>query len=197
MGHTRTGQYQMEFNIEGFTAPNRAHALRFYTQPIAAPAVGVAMADIDLKTLSGGSIDALVAANAFWAFIRPMFNNSISCSSVSLWRYDTHNSRSFISQAPLTNPLCTGGAPQPMQQVTLTFRAAAGAILKLVLLETNQSGNATVPLVANAAGNVFQQLAAHIMSANGVATAIDNSFPVAPLRDSRGQNEHLFEELNR
>lgn len=197
MSNSRVGQYQLEYMIEGFTAPNRSHALRAYVNPTAPVAIGTAFALIDFQALGGGSVNAVTAANNFWAFIRPMYNNSISSSFVTLWRYVTDTNREFISAVALTNPLCTGGAPQVMQQATLTFRTALGGLMKLVILEANQSGNATVPLIANATGNVFQQLAAHIMSASGVVQGIDNSFPVTPLRDSRGQNEKLFRELNR
>lgn len=197
MANTRQGQYQIELLIEGFTSPARAHAHRFYVQPVAAPSVGDAMSTIDFAARGGGTVNAVTAVNNYWAFLRPMWNNSISCANATLWYFATHNRRDFITSVALTNPLATGAAPQVAQQVTLTFRAALKAPIKLVLLETNQTGNNSVPLVANAAGNVFQQLAAHVMSASGVVLGIDNSFPVSPLRDSRGQNEQIFREVFR
>lgn len=194
---TRTGQYQIEFMIEGFTAPNRSHAHRFYVQPQSAPTAGAPMSTIALQARGGGTVNADVAANAYWEFLRPMFNNSISCAAANLWYFVSDTVRTFISSVPLTNPLASGTAPQAMQQVTLTFRSALGKPIKIILLETNQSGNASVPLIANPAGNVFQRLANHIMSTNGVVQGIDNAFPIAPLRDARGQNEYLFRQLNR
>ena len=194
---SKAGQYQIEYSIEGFTAPNRSHYHRFFTQPVTPPAAGTPMSGIPLQARGGGTVNADVAANAYWEFLRPMFNNSISCAAANLWYFTTDTVRTFISSVALTNPLASGTAPQPMQQVTLTFRSALGKPIKLILLETNQSGNASVPLIANAAGNVFQRLAAHVMSASGVVQGIDNSFPIAPLRDARGQNEYLFEQLNR
>jgi len=197
MANSRAGQYQLEFMIEGFTSPNRSHAFRFYVAPQSPPTAGTPMSAIALQARGGGTVNADVAANAFWEFMRPMFNNSISCANATLWYFPTHTSRTFISSVPMTNPLASGGAPQPMQQVTLTFRTALGGIIKLVMLETNQSGNASVPLVSNPAGNVFQRVSAHVMSNQGVVIGIDNSFPIAPLRDARGQNEAIFRELNR
>lgn len=189
MANSRVGQYQLEYMIEGFTAPNRAHAHRAYVNPTAPVTIGTPFGDIDFQARGGGSMDAVIAANNYWEFLRPLYNNSISCASVTLWRYVTNTSRDFVSAIALTNPLCTGGAPQPAQQVTLTFRTATSATMKLVYLEPNQSGLNTVPLVANPAGNVFQRIAAHVMSASGVFVGIDNNFPVTPMRDSRGQNE--------
>lgn len=197
MANSRVGQYQIEYIVDGFTSPTRSHALRVYVAPTAPVSVGTVMADVDLQALGGGSVDAVVAANAFWEFIRPMYNNSISSSFATLWRYATNTSRDFITATPLTNPLCTGGAPTAKQQDTLTFRTALGGLMKIVLLETNQSGDTRVPLVANPAGNVHQRLAAHIMSSSGVVVGIDNSFPVTPLRDSRGENEALQTKLRR
>lgn len=197
MANSRIGQYQIEYLIEGFSAPSRSHALRYYVNPTAPVSIGTAMADIDFQALGGASVRADIAGNNFWEFIRPMYNNSISASFMTLWRYVTDTRRDFISAFPLTNPLCTGAAPQPAQQVTLTFRTATSAVMKIVLLEPNQSGTATLPLVANPAGNVMQRLAAHIMSASGVAVGIDNNFPVTPLRDSRGQNEAVARLLYR
>jgi hypothetical protein len=197
MANSRIGQYQLEYMIEGFTSPSRAHALRFYVRPTAPVSVGTPLGDVDFQALGGGSVDAVIGANNLWEFIRPMYNNSISSSFVTLWRYATNTSRDFISAAPLTNPLCSGSAGQAMQQATLTFRTALGSLLKIVILENNLSGNASVPLIAAPAGNVHQRLAAHIMSVSGIVTGIDNSFPVTPLRDSRGQNEKLFRVINR
>lgn len=194
---SRAGQYQLEFNIEGFTAPNRAHSLRGYVAPQSPPAAGTPMSSIALQARGGGTVNADVAANAFWEFIRPLYNNSISCNSANLWYFVTDTMRTYISTVVLTNPLCTGGAPQPMQQVTLTWRTAKGKYIKFVLLETNLTGSSTVPLVSNAAGGQTQRISAHVMSMNGVFVGIDNSFPIAPLRDARGQNEYWFRELNR
>lgn len=194
---TRAGQYQLEFNIEGFTSPTRSHAHRFYVAPQSPPTAGTPMSSIALQARGGGTVNADVAANAYWEFLRPMWNNSISCNSANLWYFVSDTVRTFISTVVLTNPLCTGSAPQPMQQVTLSFRTALGKTIKLVLLETSQSGNASVPLIAAPAGNLFQRLANHVMSVNGVVIGIDNSFPIAPLRDARGQNEYWFRELNR
>lgn len=194
---TRAGQYQLEFNIEGFTSPNRAHSTRFYVAPQSPPTAGTPMSSIALQARGGGTVNADVAANAFWEFIRPMYNNSISCNAATLWYFVSDTVRTFISTVVLTNPICSGSAGIAMQQATLTFRTALGKYVKIILLETNLSGNATVPLVLNAAGNLAQRLAHHIMSVNGVVIGIDNSFPIAPLRDARGQNEYWFRELNR
>lgn len=197
MANSRAGQYQIEYNIGGFTSPNRSHAYRFYVAPQSPPAAGTPMSSIALQARGGGTVNADVAANAHWEFLRPMFNNSKSAPNATLWYFATDTIRTFISSVALTNPLGSGTAEQAMQQMTLTFRCALGGIVKLVILEPNISGNTIGALVANAAGTTPQRLAAHVMSASGVVIGIDNSFPITPLNQALGQNESLFKLLNR
>lgn len=198
MANSKIGQWQLEYRIDGFTNPVRSHSLRVWVSASGTPTVGQAPADIQIQKRGGATATLQAVADQCWGFLRLFYTNTLSASSFSLWRYATETRRDFYSGGSLTTPAgSVAGLPTPAHQVTLTFRHALGGIGKLVLLETSLSGDSRLALVANAAGNPAQRMAAYMMSADGIMVALDNSFPISPLRDSRGQNETIWKQLYR
>jgi len=197
MANSRIGQYQIEYNLEGFTAPTRSHKLRLWVNVQGTPAVGAAPSAIDIMKRGGATATLASVADQAWSYFRLMYATTISATSYSLWKFATQNSRDFISAGTPASPAGATGSVQPAQQVTLTFRHALGGIGKLVFMECNQTGNSRGSLVANAGGTAPQRVAAYIMSADGAMIGLDNSFPVTPLRDARGENEAMFRLLYR
>lgn len=198
MANSKIGQFQIEYKLDGFTNPIRSHTLRVWVAASGTPTVGQSPADIQIQKRGGGTGSLQAVADQMWGFLRLFWLNSISCSAFSLWRYATETRRDFYSGGTVTTPAASGtGSIQPAHQLTLTFRHALGGIGKLVLLETTQGGNTRIALVPNAAGSAPQRLAAYIMSADSPMIALDNSFPISPLRDSRGENETIWKQLYR
>jgi|SRR5215211_4053687 len=197
MPNSRIGQYQIEYSLEGFTAPARSHVVRMWVSAQGNPPVGTPATSIDILKLGGATAKLDVVANQAWGFFRLQWAASISATSYSLWKYVTENSRDYISGGSLTTPAGTAGGITIAHQVTLTFRHAAGGIGKLVLLETVATGDTRLALVPNAAGTPTARLAAYCMSADSPMVALDNAFPVSPLRDSRGQNEAVWRKVYR
>jgi hypothetical protein len=74
----------------------------------------------------------------------------------------------------------------------LSFRSAGGGIIKIQLMEAQNSGSAQVPLVPNATGAYHQRIAAYVLSGDSVVIARDNGFAIAAFRQSLGENEKLW-----
>ena len=197
MANSKIGQYVLEFNLTGFTSPTRSHVVRLWVQPTGTPAVGTPPASVTIQKLGGSTANLQVVAEQAWSYLRLNWGTAIFCTSFSLWKFVTENSRDFISGGSIAANAGTGSSPQIAGQVTLTFRHALGGIGKIVMLESGNAGDTQVALAANATGSAPQRLAAYIMSADGPMVALDNSFPVTPLRDSRGQNEAIWRKVYR
>lgn len=197
MANSKIGQYSLEFNLAGFTSPVRSHFLRMWIAVSGTPAIGSLPTAVNVQKLGGTTANLQVVADQAWSFFRQAWPSSINCSGFTLWKYVTENSKQFISAGTLTTPAGTGAQIVVAWEAILTFRHANGGVGKLVLLESSLGGDTQVALVPNAAGNVAQKIAAYIMSADSPMLALDNAFPVAPLRDSRGQNEATWRKIYR
>lgn len=189
---TQIGPYQIEFELTGWQSPSRDHVIRHNVVAVGNPPAGTLATAINFQKSSGGTGLMSTLVNQLWEFYRGWWNNSISCSGVTLWKVVTGtNGKDFITTMNVTNPVCSGGAGQVAHQVTQTYRGANGGIMKIVLLETNQTGTTRVTLLPNPAGTLSQRLAAFVLSADGFLLAGDDSWPIAALRDSRGENESI------
>jgi len=168
-----------------------------WISPTGTPAIGTPAASITIQKLGGATASLQAVADQAWSYLRLSWSTAISASGFSLWKYVTENSRVYISGGTLATPAGTGAVITAAHQVTLTFRHAGGGIGKLVLLETGNAGDTQTALTANAAGTVNQRIAAYVMSADSPMIALDNTFPITPLRQSFGQNEAIWRKLYR
>lgn len=197
MANSKIGQYQIEFELVGYTSPVRSHFLHTWVSAQGNPPAGTLPSAIDILLLGGATAKLDVVANALWSYLRLSYNASILANTFTLWKYVTENAKDFISTGVVTTPAGAGGTTVIAGQTTLTFRHSLGGIGKVVLIESTNAGDTQVALVPNAAGTPTQRLAAYLTSASSPMIALDNSFPVAALRDSRGQNERVWREVFR
>lgn len=197
MANSRIGQYSLEFNLVGFTNPTRSHALRLWLAVSGAPAIGALPTAVNVQRLGGTTANLQVVADQIWSYFRQAYPAAISATGFTLWKFVTENSKQFISAGTLAAPAGNGAAFVVGWEAILTFRHAGGGIGKIVLIESNLDTSNQVALVPNAAGNVAQKIAAFMLSADSPMLALDNSFPVAALRDSRGQNEAIWRKIFR
>lgn len=197
MANSKVGQYRLEYNVLGFDAPVREHVVGVWVAPLTTPASGAAPADIDIQLLGGGSKNLQEVADQLCGFLRRLYSASISIEDFTLWRYATEFSRDFVSAGTAVPGVGGTSSVNVAAQQTLTLRHANGGIGKIVLLESNRGGDERLNLVADAAGDDVQRLAAYLLSADSPMIALDNSFPVAALRDSRGQNESVWRKVYR
>lgn len=199
MAENLPGPYEIEYELQGWTSPARQHVLRFSVAAVGSPSAGALPTTIDIQKTGGATAKLNVVANQIWGFLRTLYAPAISAVGYQLWRYVPGTlAKDFISTGALTTPLGTAsGSPTAAHQTTLTFRSANGGILKVVLLETNLAGDTRITLVPNPAGTLIPLFASYVLSADNVILARDDAYPVAALRDSRGQNERIWREIFR
>lgn len=197
MPNSKIGQYLIEYSLSGFTAPTRSHVVRTWVMPTGSPAIGTPPASVTIQKLGGATANLQTVADQLWSYLRLQWAASISATGYALWKYVTENSREYISGGTLAAPTGSGAGITIAGQTTLTFRHALGGIGKIVLLESTNTGDVQIASVANAAGTPTQRLTAFLMSSDSPMVALDNSFPVTPLRDSRGQNEAVWRKVYR
>lgn len=192
------GPYEIEFTLTGFTAPVREHKIRMNVAALGSPVAGSLPSAVTIQKAGGGSAALDVVANQAWGFIRLQYAAFILCSGYTLWKYVSGTyGKDFISNGAVATPAGGGAALTIAHQVTLTFRSANGGIMKTVFLETGNTGNTQVALTPNPAGTPNQRWASYVLSADNVALAADDAYPVAALRDSRGENERVFRKVYR
>jgi hypothetical protein len=193
------GPYELEFEINmGAVVPARVHVIRANVAVVGSPSPGTLLSAITLQTAGGGTKTAQAAADQFWSFIRLNYAASVSVTEVRLWKYVSGTfAKDFISAGAVASPAGSSGATQTAQQDTLSFRSANGSVMKIVMLEAQLAGDTSVTLIPNAAGTPAQRIAAYILSADNVALARDDGFPVTALRRSLGQNERIWRKIYR
>lgn len=192
------GPYGLQFDLNGWTNPIRSHELEFNCLAVGNPSPGTAPSSITMQKAGGGTGTLDVVANQAWEFIRQFYSSAITCSGFTLWRYVTGTTgKDFVASGNVTNPAGLGGTIAIAAQVTLTFRAANGGLMKPSFVETIFTGDTRTTLVPNPAGNAIQKFAAYVLSVDGIFMARDDSFPIQALRDSRGQNEKIWRDIYR
>lgn len=197
MANSKVGNYQLEFTLSGFTSPFREHTHSIWVAPTTFLSAGVDPDDVDLQLKGGGTKTLQESADQYSSFLRNMYASAISVSAFQLWRWDTEYQRNFMS-AGLAVPTTSGtGSVTEAGEQIVTMRCAGGAIQKIVMIENNITGNGRIPAVPNASGTSTQRLVAFLLSADGCAIGLDNTFPVAGLFDSRGQNEAIWRKIHR
>lgn len=197
MANSRVGQYLLEYTLEGFSAPVRSHKLRCNVMAQGSPAGGTLPTAVEILRKGGTTGNLQAIADEVWSYFRLAYSATVTASSFILWYWLTNNIKTFISTGTPASPSGATGSIGVARQAILTFRGAGGGIAKLSLLEPNLTGDNRVALVANAAGNPAQRIAAYAISANSPMMALDNSFLVAPNRDSRGENEAIWRMVYR
>lgn len=199
MAENLPGPYELEFELSGWSSPARTHLLRFSCAVLANPPAGTLPTAIDVQKTGGATAKLNIVANQIWEFIRLFYHTSVVSAGYQLWKYVPGTlAKDFIAAGTLTNPAGSSAtAITAAHQVTLTFRSANGGIVKIVLLESIMTGDTRTVLVANPAGTAPQRLASYVLSADNIVLARDDSYPIAALRDSRGQNERVWREIFR
>jgi len=199
MAENLPGPYEIEYELQGWTSPARQHVLRFSVAAVGSPAPGALPTTIDIQKTGGATAKLNVVANQIWGYIRTFYNTSISAVGYQLWKYVPGTlAKDFVSTGSLTTPAGgSAGGITAAHQCTMTFRSANGGIMKVVLLETSLTGDTRTTIIPNSGGTLVPLFASYVLSADNVLLARDDAYPVAALRDSRGQNERIWREIFR
>lgn len=185
------GPYEADYAyiVSGIT-----HHLRVNCMVMDNPAPGTPFTDLEVQTRSGTPVLLSGAVQTLWDWIRPFMAGSVAAPTLTLWKYVTGTfEKDFISASSgITGAGSNAGAFNPAHYRQFSFRSANGGIMKVSLMEDSDTDNTITNLVANAAGNASQKLAAYVISTDGWLLARDDSFPIAPYHENQGQNEAIF-----
>jgi hypothetical protein len=189
------GPYAIEFT---YVALTREHSSELNCIAVGDPAPGTAIASISLATRSGGSVALQTGVQNYWNWYRIGHGNTSSLLSWTLWKYNVGTlEKTFVNAGTVTNPLGSGGTATPFWQDIITFRTAGGNILNVEWMEGVSVANNSVVLTPSAVGDVYQKTAAYLLSSEGWAFGRDDTWPIAALKRSSGQNEALWRKVNR
>lgn len=190
------GPFQVDYEYQ---ASSLTHHKRFNCMIVGNPTVPTPVGSLSLATKSGGTVTLQAGVDNYWNLARVAFHTSVAVLSVTLWRFlpGTLN-KDFIASITVANPLGTSGtSPQDAHQTTLTFRTAAGSIMKDVFIEDSSTAKTRAVLIASAVGDAYQRCAAYWLSAEGWALGADDSYPVSALKRSGSENEAVFKKRYR
>lgn len=190
------GPYAVEYT---YVSALREHSCELNCIAIGDPAPGTAIGSITLATRSGGSVALQTGVQNFWNWYRQGHAVASSLLTWTLWKYNVGTlEKTFVNAGTVTNPLGSAGVAVAFGQDIATFRTAGGNILNVVWMEGNSGGlQNSVVLTPSAVGDAYQKVAAYVLSSEGWIFGRDDTWPIASLKRSSGQNEALWRKVNR
>lgn len=190
MARNFPGPYELEYTL---LISGRVSLIRYSVNVTNNPPVGAPLSDFLLRLKNTTTRNAQQCANEFWARVRGIYNNSVTCTGVTLWRYQSNSlAKDYMTASTVANP--TGLSTQPTNlggQVIMTFRSGSGGIAKLVFLETPYTSNGIESYSATAT-TPHQLVAQYAVSGDSPIIARDNGFLVTGIRILFGQNEAIW-----
>ena len=157
---------------------------------------GTDMTDIDI-TLRNGTTAILAEYITSYVFsFLPLLDTPTTVNRAELWRYPPDGyDATFISAMTIGEAGTSTGSLIPNHYSMATFRTAGGSVLKLVLLEDVIIGDDqdNYPVDLGLVDDWFD----FVMAIDSGIVGQDNTFPIAPLRLSKGQNEAVWRRRNR
>lgn len=184
-----------------YVVKSRAHSLLLNCIAIGDPSPGTPAASVSLATKAGGAVLVNTAANDMWGIIRLSIQLSAGgTTGWTLWKYATgSDDKIFITAGSMT--VLTGASATATTDASyqmLSMRTGNGGTMKIVVLDTIHNRNDQAIVVPNAAATtVPERLAAYLLSGTNWVIGRDDSYPVAALRQSYGQNETVWKKINR
>ncbi len=171
-----------------------SHSIEFNCDVLGTPSTGDDPGDVNLRSKDGEGRPLNDSANAIWGFIRGLLNTGTLASTYNLWkRNPDNNDKLFISGGSLTAPNGVAATASTLAWYGIyTWRSGNGGILKVSVMEPWVSANSRSPLAVSVIPSVTA-FNAWILGEDSVIMARDRSFPVAPMNESYGQNDKLFE----
>ena len=185
------GPYAIELLYE---VSGLEHRMLLNVQVSGTPSAGVDLTTVDLLDKDGGTRPIVTAMDEFIDLLQIGYATGASFVEWTLWSY-TPNSfdRTFINTWSVGEAGLSVAPTVLMSYRKISFRTANGGILYITMLEGISDGldQQSFPF---SSGNM-NDIANYVTTTGlggGWIYARDNSYPVAPLRLSEGQNEKLF-----
>lgn len=171
-----------------------SHELSWQCSAVGEPEGGTPAIDITLRTRNGVGRTLADAAAAFWTLAYLFIPADASVGQYYLYRTEAGtDKRFFISSGPLSEDP-DGGVHSPARQMTETFRTANSGIVRLVVLEVNNTADTLVPLNAvEDSPDPATALAYFFVAPESPVLGTDASWIVAPMSIGFTQNEATYQ----
>lgn len=139
---------------------------------------------------NGTELDFAACMDDFVALLAPFFKTTDSFILAELWGMATPESDPIFYTAYELGVAGTSANPNVANsQAVMTFRTAAGGILKLYLMEGVNGANGKDDYPFAAAAN--QNLGAYMIGGTNIIRGRDGAFPISPLRYVSKTNDAL------
>lgn len=187
------GPYQVEIN---YSIPARSHKMRIDCQVVGSPVPGTSPSQIDVQVANGTTKPLDQAVDELIALLQPICSNTMTFNDFTLWKFTANTyQRQFVTTEPLgVLGTATAGA-NPAHYRIWTMRTIGGGIAKLTLLEDTNTSNDQVPYASLDVNS--KALVDYLIGNTGWLYARDNTYPIAALYESRGQNEAIWRKIYR
>jgi hypothetical protein len=171
-----------------------SHEISWQCSALGTPEGGTAPIDITLRTRNGTGRTLADAAASFWSLAYLFIPADASVGQYYLYRTEAGtDKRFFISSGDLSEEP-DGGIHSPARQMTMTFRTANSGVMRLVILEVNNTSDTLVPLTANEASpDPATALASFMVVPESPVLGTDASWIVAPMSLAFTQNEATYQ----
>lgn len=194
------GPYQLRiyYTVGPGAAPDLLHVCQLNVDPVSAPDLGDAFADIDIKARTAAARDLETIVDEFVALLVPIFYSGDSLfTHAELWKVDALSfDMTYVSTYAINEAGTDADPAVPASQTILTFRTYEGGIMKISLQETTIGSGASQAIVVGA-GEINAIAAYCTADADSFFLARDTSYPFIGLEMHPGQGEAIFKKRYR
>jgi len=179
------------YSVPGSGSIILEHRMTFDLAVQGTPAPGTAPAEVILVNRDGSNTPFSTFIDAFLLAFKVKFNTAVTFSRAELWRAAEGSAIfTYITTYSFSVAGTSANPTNIAHQLTYTFRSTNGGIMRIQLMESVETSNASVSYAAAPAGD--KTLMNYIVSSTNAIKARDNGNPYASNRMSGGQNEKLF-----
>ncbi len=160
------------------------------------PTPGTTFTDIEVTTKDGGSVFLWLGIETFLGLVKASFQAVTVFSGIELFKVQPNNAGlQFISAYDFSISGDSGQAWTPTHYSIFGFRTANGSTMRITYLEPANAGDSQlsypdIPLWE-------QNMVDYVLSDDSWLYGADDSYPIAFLRRSQGQNEAIWRKRNR
>ena len=177
------------------------HVQRLNIRLAAEPAAGEVFSAINALNRADVSHPLDEVTDRWIELMQPKFDvENAAFSHAELWKNVPDSfEASFKATYPIALPGTAAGGPLTGGQIIYTFRTAEGGIMKVVMMETNQSAGPTIPAASlTGADDAIVDFLTDATVVSGVPGAMflarDTSYPFANIALHPGVNEATFKK---
>lgn len=196
-------ELRIRYSDDQLSGPVLEHIQRLNVSLVGTPAQADDFGNYEFNDINGAtgvSLDTLV--EDYLAVFNALYSGNNDVGLIDLWKYPTPQSFDAVfwsTYTPTANVGTAGGVDVAASQDIYTFRTQEGGVMKLSLMEDNNTpGN---PIVAGSLGAAEAALVDFILNGDGASYSApflgrDTSYPFAFIKQFPGQNEATWKKRN-